>query len=87
MSSEGSTVFQNPQWEAARKALEAVSPQKQKKDTNDTEQTKSNQSQGNNASRDSAMNGNDISPQELYYQHFQQFKQRQGMLPNRPPYV
>ena len=89
MSSDGSTVFENPQWEAARKALEAVSPQK-KKESNSTDKANSNQGQENAekpAQNDSTANGNEMSPHDLYYQQFSQFKQRQAMMMNRPPYV
>ena len=87
MNSEDSTVFQNPQWEAARKALEAVSPQK-KIEASSTDKADGNQGQekAEKASQnDSTVNGKDLSPHDLYYQQFSQFKQRQAMMPNRPP--
>lgn len=77
-------VYDNPIWENARKALEAVSPKKGQSQMSDSLE--------NNAGNfPNHMNGGmpprpGMSPQEMYYQHYSNFKQNQGM-PNRPPYV
>ena len=65
-------VYQNPMWENARKALEAVSPKKPANMLAEQQENNSNGQQQN------------MSPQEMYYQQLNNFKQNQGM-GQRPP--
>ena len=78
-------VFENPQWEAARKALEAVSPQKKKSDTSNSDQESVGQNQESPLRQsDRPVNGKELSPQELYNKNFALYQQRPQMFPNRP---
>lgn len=65
-------VFENPIWEKARKALEAVSPKKAVNNSVDQQDIVNNMQQQN------------MTPQEMYYHQLNQFKQNQAM-PQHPP--
>lgn len=67
-------VYENPMWENARKALEAVSPQKcQNKQPEKLENGMGGPQQN-------------MSAQEMYYQHLNNFKHSQGQgMPQQPP--
>ena len=84
MSAAVPAVFDNPQWEAARKALEAVSPQKKKSDVSNVDQGSTIQNQESPMQSDPPVNGKELSAQELYNQNFALYKQRPAMFPNRP---
>ncbi|XP_053393321.1 leukocyte receptor cluster member 8 homolog isoform X2 [Mercenaria mercenaria] len=74
-------VYDNPVWEKARKALEAVSPKKgQNQQSDPVENCGGNFMNGGMPPRP------EMSPQEMYYQQYNNFKQNQGM-PNRPPFL
>ncbi|WAQ96773.1 LENG8-like protein [Mya arenaria] len=73
MSEADNSVYENPMWENARKALEAVSPQKGQ---NNHDQGDSSGNVMNNAST--------MSPQEMYYHQLNNYKQSFG--PRPPPF-
>ena len=77
-------VFENPQWEAARKALEAVSPQKKRPEVGSSDQESMVQNQEGPMQGEPPVNGQELSPQELYNKNLAMYKQRPQMFPNRP---
>lgn len=76
---ENPAVFDNPIWEKARKALEAVSPKKGQNQQPDTVKNGGNFLNGGGMPPRPEM-----SPQEMYYQQYNNFKQNQNMH-NQPP--
>ncbi|KAL4240726.1 Leukocyte receptor cluster (LRC) member 8 [Mactra antiquata] len=76
-------VYENPMWENARKALEAVSPKK-----GDNQPPESGGNMNGNFNQNGGMAQNITqSAQDLYYQHYNNYKQNQGNnMPNRPPF-
>ncbi|XP_060591986.1 leukocyte receptor cluster member 8 homolog isoform X2 [Ruditapes philippinarum] len=79
---ENPTVFDNPIWETARKALEAVSPKKGQNQQSDAMQ---NGGGGNFLNGGGMPPRPEMSPQEMYYQQYNNFKQNQNMH-NQPPF-
>ena len=75
-------VFDNPIWENARKALEAVSPKKQVKNN----PTEKEEPQNNGIGNGVAPPPGEMSPKDMYYTQFSNYKQHQNMMP-RPRYV
>ena len=85
---ETGTSGENPAWENARKALEAVSPSKAKKDTNENVAAESNSKSG----QEQQQNGNtgpapaaqrDMSGQDMYYQQLNNYQKAHGV-PRNP---
>jgi len=68
MSVAQSQVFENPEWEKARKALEAVSPKKGQQNNEQSEMK-------------GEFNNSNMTPQELYYQQLNNYQQSFGPRP------